>query len=210
MSRLLYLQTSPRGKRSYSNRVGDAFAKAYRKSHSADEVVTVNLFEKDLPPFDGPAVQAKYALLQGQEHTVEERGIWKQVEAVIEEFLAADKYLVAAPMWNFSIPYRLKLYVDNLVQPGYTFSFSPEQGYQGLVTGKPLCFVLSRGGAYTGNVDAEALDLQKRYLETIFGFIGFTDIRFILVESTLAGGPDVAEETLQAAVQQANEWAVGF
>jgi len=210
MSRLLYLQTSPRGKRSYSNRVGDAFAKAYRKSHSADEVVTVNLFEKDLPPFDGPAVQAKYVLLHGQEHTLEEWGIWKQVEAVIEEFLAADKYLVAAPMWNFSIPYRLKLYVDNLVQPGYTFSFSPEEGYKGLVTGKPLCLVLARGGAYAGSAEVEALDLQRRYLETIFGFIGFTEIRSILVEPTLAEGPDKAREKLESAIREAETGAAVF
>jgi FMN-dependent NADH-azoreductase len=210
MSRLLYIQTSPRGERSYSNRVGDAFARAYRKSHSTDEVVAVNLFEKDMPPFDGPTVQAKYTIMHGKEHTEKELAIWKKVEAVIEEFLAADKYLVASPMWNYSIPYQLKLYVDILVQPGYTFSFSPAEGYQGLVTEKPLCLVLSRGGAYTGNSDAEALDMQKRYLETIFGFIGFTDIRSILVEPTLAGGPDAAEETLKAAVQQANEWAVGY
>ncbi len=210
MSRLLYIQTSPRGERSYSNRVGDAFTEAYQKSHSEDEVIVVNLFEKDLPPFDGPAVQAKYTILHGKKHTEEELAVWRRVEAVIEEFQAADKYLIAAPMWNFSIPYPLKLYVDNLVQPGYTFSYSPEEGYKGLVTGKPLCLVLARGGSYAGSADAEALDLQKRYLEIIFGFIGFTEIRSILVEPTLMQGPDAAKEQLEIAIHQALEWAVAF
>ena len=55
----------------------------------------------------------------------------------IEQFVNADKFLLAIPMWNFGIPYRLKQYLDVILQPGYTFSFSPETGYSGLVTGKP-------------------------------------------------------------------------
>lgn len=51
-------------------------------------------------------------------------------------------------MWNFGIPYRLKQYIDILVQPGYTFSYSPEQGYTGLVN-KPAAVVYARGGDYS-------------------------------------------------------------
>ena len=62
-------------------------------------------------------------------------------------FKSADKYLVSLPMWNFSIPYKLKQYIDLLVHRGLTFSFTPEGGYKGLVTGKPLVAVYARGGA---------------------------------------------------------------
>ena len=51
-------------------------------------------------------------------------------------------------MWNFGIPYILKHYIDLIVQPGLTFSFSPSEGYKGLVTGKPVTVVYARGGAY--------------------------------------------------------------
>jgi len=207
MSKLLYLQASPQGERSYSNRLGDALVQAYRQSHPRDEIVTLNVFQRPLPPFDGPAVAAKYVILHGQKHTPQHRLAWDKVEALIAEFKTADKYVLASPMWNFSIPYQLKLYFDILVQPGYTFTYSPQTGYQGLVTGKPICLLLARGGSYA-QPQLAALDLQKRYLELILGFIGFTDIRTVIVEPTLAGGPDAAQRALDDALQHARKLAL--
>ena len=56
MSRLLYIQASPRGQRSYSVRVADAFVDAYKKKNPNDEVETINIFEESLPTFDGFAL----------------------------------------------------------------------------------------------------------------------------------------------------------
>lgn len=208
MAGLLYLQASPRKGRSYCLRAADAFVEAYRQAHPGDEVSTINLFQRDLIAFDGLAVQAKYTILHGRDHTDDEAAAWGAVEALIEEFKAADKYLLAAPMWNFSIPYRLKQYIDILVQPGYTFSYSPEQGYRGLVLGRPICICYSRGGDYSG--DFASFDLQKKYLETIFGFMGFTDLRSVVIEPTLMGGPEVAKEALDSGIDKARQIAGDF
>ncbi len=88
-------------------------------------------------------------------------------------------------MWNFSIPYKLKHFIDVITQPGLTFSFSPETGFQGLVTGKSVTAVYSRGGEYD-NEAAKCMDFQKPYLELVLGFIGFKDINSIIIEPTLA------------------------
>lgn len=210
MSRLLYIQASPRGERSYCIRAADAFVGAYRKKNPDDKVVTLNVFEEKIPAFDGFAVKAKYAIMHGQEHSREQLQAWQGVERVIEQFTSADKYVLAVPMWNFSIPYRLKQYFDNLVQPGYTFTYSQEKGYEGLVTGKPLLVVYSRGGQYEPGSGAEAFDLQKKYIELIFGFIGFKDVKSVIVEPTLQGGPDVAKQKLAEAITQAEQLAVNF
>ena len=207
MSKLLYIQASPRQERSYAIRLANSFAETYSKTHPGDEILTMPLFEKELPAFDGLAVRAKYTIMHGQEHTSEELSAWKAVEAVIQEFKAADKYLLAAPMWNFGIPYRLKQYLDILVQPGYTFSFSPEEGYKGLIIGKPLCIAYSRGGEYPYD---SPMDFQKKYLETIFGFIGFTNIQSVIVEPTLAGGPETAQKKLIEAMRKAQAIAEVF
>jgi FMN-dependent NADH-azoreductase len=66
--------------------------------------------QKDLPPFDGFALNAKYAILNGQQHTEEEQAAWGKMVALADEFKSHDKYVLAIPMWNFSIPYRLKHY----------------------------------------------------------------------------------------------------
>ncbi|MEE8398156.1 MAG: NAD(P)H-dependent oxidoreductase [Desulfobacterales bacterium] len=210
MSRLLYIQASPRGDRSYSLAAADAFIDAYKEKHPEDEVVTLNLFTMELPPFDGDVLNAKYAILNGLEHTEEERDAWQAIVSLIDEFKSADKYVFAIPMWNFHLPYRLKHYIDILTQPSYTFSFSPEEGYKGLVTGKPAWVAYARGGEYPLGSDGEALDFQTKYFEHILGFIGFTDIRTLVVEPTLAGGPDTAEDKRVAAKGMAREMALSF
>ena len=209
MSKVLYIQASPRGERSKSIAVADAFVKAHGRANPADEVETLNLFETQLVPFDGAVLNAKYAILHGQAHSAEELAAWRAVEAVIEQFTSADKYVFAVPMWNFLIPYPLKHYLDLLVQPTYTFNYSPETGYDGLITGKPAAVIYSRGGAY-GTPEVGDFDLQTRYMQTILGFMGFADIRPIIVEPTLMGGPDVAAEALATASAQAQEEAAKF
>lgn len=210
MSKLLYIQASPRGQRSYCIRAADAFIDAYKKGHPDDQILTLNVFEKNIPAIDGFVVQAKYSIMHGEKHTQEQLQAWQKVEQVIEQFTSADKYVLAVPMWNFSIPYRLKQYIDLLVQPGYTFSYSEEKGYEGLVTGKPLLVVYASGGKYEAGSGAEAFDLQKKYVELIFGFMGFKDINSIVVEPTLQGGPDLAQEKLNEAIGRAKKIAADF
>ncbi len=210
MSKLLYLKASPRGERSHSVTVADAFVASYKESHPEDEVVTIDLFERDLPAFDGFALQAKYSILGGQSPSGDEKAAWGAIEQVIEEFTSADKYVVATPMWNFSLPYKLKHYIDVIVQPGYTFSYSPETGYSGLVTGKPVFIAYARGGEYPVGSDAEGFDFQSKYLNLAFGFIGFTDIRTLMIEPTLMGGPEVAEQKRAEALEKARSMAKEF
>ncbi len=210
MSKIIYIQASPRGERSYSVSVADAFVVAYREVNPGDEITTIDLFNKQLPAFDGLALQAKYTILHGLKHSDEELAAWRAVEDLIEEFKSADKYVMAVPMWNFHLPYRLKHYLHILVQPTYTFSFSPEEGYKGLVTGRPIFIAYSRGGEYPPGSDSEAFDFQTKYLEFILGFIGFTDIRKVVIEPTLTGGADLAKERRQAAIAKAKEMARSF
>lgn len=209
MALVLHIQASPR-ERSHSRAVARTFLEAYQGKNPQDSVRTMDLFSAELPPFDGLVVQAKYNILHGQAHSQEELAAWRTVEGLIEDFKSADKYLWSLPMWNFGIPYRLKHYLDILVQPGYTFSFSPEKGYQGLVCGKPAVLICARGGAYGAESQAQAMDFQVPYMELILRFIGFTDIRKILVEPTLQGGPQAAEKARQGAIALAREMAARF
>ena len=112
-------------------------------------------------------------------------------------------------MWNFGIPYKLKHYIDVIVQPGYTFSFSPQEGYKGLVTGKPVAAIYARGGAYRAGTGMGHYDLQKAYLQNILGFIGFSNFQTILIEPTLAS-PEAKERSMAAAREQAKKIAATF
>ncbi|HBO43064.1 MAG TPA: FMN-dependent NADH-azoreductase [Planctomycetaceae bacterium] len=202
MSLVFHISASPRGDRSASLEVARALLEEHRRLAPNDEVIHLDLFATELPPFDGPVLEAKYGIMHGRPATAPQREAWRAVERVAEQFKAADKYVFSLPMWNFSIPYRLKHYFDVIVQPGLTFNFDPASGYTGLVTGRPVVAIYARGGEYA-SPEAASLDMQKPYLETILGFIGLTDVHSIVVEPTLAGGPDAAKQRLQEAIARA-------
>lgn len=210
MARLFYIESSPRKDRSVSIRVAKSFIDEYKKAHPGDTVDTLDLWKTDLPSFDGETINAKYVILHGEKHSDAQLKAWGPVEKIIDDFKSADKYIISIPMWNFGIPYRLKNYIDILVQPGYTFSFSPEKGYTGLVTGKPVVLCYARGGAYKTGTETEGLDFQKTYMELILGFIGFTDIKSIIAEPMLMSTPEEKNRIIAAAQEQARGMAANF
>ncbi|GAA5131760.1 NAD(P)H-dependent oxidoreductase [Luteolibacter yonseiensis] len=205
MAKILHIQSSPRGSRSASIEVAGHFIASYLATHPGDSVETLDLWQEDLPEFDGFTLDAKYSVLGGQSPEAEQIAAWGRVVSLADHFKSADKILFSLPMWNFGIPYKLKHYIDLLVQPGLTFSYTPEEGYKGLVTGKPAAAVYARGGAYGPGTGAESYDQQSAYLKQVLGFIGFTDVSEVFVEPTLAG-PDAKN----AAVANANQAAAGI
>lgn len=210
MSHLLYIKASPMGDLSYSTSVGDAFIDAYAKAQPDDDITTLDVFYDDLPAIDFEAASAVYKVMHGKQQTDGEKQTWNKIVAVINDFKAADKYVFAVPMWNFSIPYRLKQYFDVLVQPGMTFAVTPDGKYEGLVAGKPVLAVYARGGAYDPHNEAAAFDRQRPYLELILRFIGLTEIHSIIVEPTLLDGPQTAAMSKAKGVEQARTLAQTF
>ena len=210
MATILHIKASTRDTGSYSQRTAQAFLDSYLGSHPGDQVRTLDLATAQIPEFGQAAVDGKYGLMHGQKHTPAEAEAWEAVVSAIEDFKQADKLVLSVPMWNFGIPYRLKQYFDVIVQPSYTFSFSPDEGYKGLVTGRPAALFLARGGAYAAGTDAAALDFQRPYLEWILKFIGFTDIRTFVIEPTMHEGPDAAAKKLESVAAEAREMAKDF
>jgi len=202
MPTILHVKSSPRGNESYSTRAAEAFLASFLAARKGWQAETLDLFNASIPEFRAPEAKAKYAVMSGKAPEGEAERAWKPVIDTVNHFKSAAAYVVSAPMWNFGIPYRLKDYLDVVVQPGLTFSFSAQTGYTGLVTGRPVVLVLARGGAYGSGTGAEAYDHQAGYLRTVFGFMGFTDIRTVLVEPTLHRGPEGAAAALDKAIAE--------
>jgi FMN-dependent NADH-azoreductase len=186
MSKVLHIQASPRGDRSASLTAAKTFLSAYHAKHPGDTIETLDLWHAKLPAFDGDTINAKYSVMHGQNPTGAEAAAWGEVVKIVEHFKSADKFVFSLPMWNFSIPYILKHYIDLLVQPGLTVGFAPDKGYWGLVTGKPAVAIYARGGDYTPGTPMEGYDMQSKYLKAVLGFIGITDLKDIFVEGTVA------------------------
>jgi len=107
-------------------------------------------------------------------------------EALVSQFLAADVIVVGAPLYNFSIPSQLKAWIDRVAQVGRTFKYT-EKGPQGLAGGKTVIVASTRGGVYSTSEGGRAMEHQESYLQTVFGFFGITDVRFVRAEGLSMG-----------------------
>ncbi len=179
--RLLYIEASPRKERSYSIKAAKAFFEAYKEAHPKDTVDKLDLWKEELPPFDGDMINAKYAVMHGKDPTPGEKKAWDEIIKIADRFKTADKIVLAIPMWNFGIPYRLKHYIDIITQPGITF-----QGNKGLVPDKPTLVIYSSGGSYRPGSGGEKFDLQKPYIRTWLNYVGITSINEVVVDGTMS------------------------
>ena len=208
MPRILYIKASPRGARSHSIALADAFLESYAVLNPDAVVATRNLFDSELPPFDGPALQAKYNVIHGLTHDPAQHKAWDEVKRLVDELKSCEKIVMAVPMWNFSIPYRLKHYIDLIVQPGLSFGVN-ENGYFGMIPDKPLFIAYASGGQYPADSSALSLDYQKPYLEMILNLIGLKNIRSLRVEATLQSD-SLLEQSRNNAIAKAREIAATF
>jgi FMN-dependent NADH-azoreductase len=96
-------------------------------------------------------------------------------------------------MYNFNIPTQLKNYFDLIARAGVTFRYT-EAGPEGLVKGKRAIVISSRGGIHKDTPS----DLLTPYVQLFLGFIGITDVSFVLAEG-IAYGPEVAAKATSEA-----------
>jgi len=128
-----------------------------------------------------------------------------EAAAVLDEFLAADIVVIGAPMYNFGVPTQLKAWFDHIMVAGRTFRYG-ESGLEGLAGGKRAIVVISRGGIYSQGSPAAAMEHAESHLRAMLGFIGITDVEFVIAEG-VAIGPDQREAALTAALGQVDRIA---
>ncbi len=201
MKTLLHIIATPRLEESRTLAVSREFLKVFTAKHPACAVKELNLFQETLPAITAERAAGKYVLLTGGELDGALRESWNEIVHHIERFLEADVILISTPMWNFSIPYVLKQYIDIICQPRYLFHYTAD-GPEGLVLNRKMVVITSRGGDYSEQA-AQAMDLQEPYLRTIFGFIGINDSTFIHAQPMDAMGPEMREQRLREAMDQA-------
>jgi FMN-dependent NADH-azoreductase len=184
MAGLLHVESSPAGERSSSIRVARTFVDHWRRAHPGQATETLDLRSIDLPELDGVFLDAREAVEAGGKPAGNAAAAWSRLESLAQPLLAADRLLISAPMWNFGVPYRLKHFIDCITQPTLTYRGSPQEGFEGLVPGKPAALILARGGSYPAGSQREAFDFQRRYLLAWLGFLGYRPVETILVEPT--------------------------
>jgi FMN-dependent NADH-azoreductase len=200
MCSILYVSSSPRGIASYSNQVAARVIDELRQANPQSTLTVRELAQDPLPHIDVDFVTATRSA--GGPRTDKQRAILAKSDALVDELLAADIVVIAAPMINFSVSTTLKSWFDYVARVGRTFSYSAA-GPKGLVIGKRVIVVSASGGIYSG--ENAAFDFQVPWLRNMLAFLGMTNVEVIRIEGT-AFGPEAADKALERATTHARDF----
>ncbi|MBC2164752.1 FMN-dependent NADH-azoreductase [Listeria booriae] len=193
--------------RSVSVKLYEEFLKNYKANNAADTITELDLFQADLPYYDATMMSGLFKESTGDTLTDEEQRLADIANGYLEQFLAADKVVMAFPLWNFSIPAQFLTYLFYLNQAGKTFKYTAE-GPVGLVTGKEVVLLNARGGVYSDGPMA-SWEMSLNYVKNILAHFGITNPQSIIVEGHNAT-PDQAQDLIAAGVEKAAELAAKF
>ncbi|MGY4254125.1 FMN-dependent NADH-azoreductase [Bradyrhizobium sp. USDA 4516] len=183
MPKLLHLNCSPRLD-SESAAGARAFLDRFRQARPDWEIDAMNLWREPLPEFEGYLLEAKYARIDGKSFTSSQHDAFAIAERLALRLSLADRVLISTPMWNFGIPYKLKQWLDVIIQPGLAFRFDPAQGYLPLLKDRPTIVILASGSDFVTGMNRGRIDMATPYLREALRFIGISDVRFVPIGPT--------------------------
>ena len=195
MAKILVLKSSILGDYSQSSKLVDEFI----ADHGSDDIIVRDLAMDPVPVLDSellgmfnPEVELNTRQQAGKTLS----------DTLIKELKEADLLVVAAPMYNFSIPTQLKAWFDFVARAGETFKYT-EAGAVGLVENTKALVISTRGGLHKDN----GSDFEAPYIKTFLDFLGITDTTVVYAEG-LAMGEQLASEQLAAAKNQLTTYKI--
>lgn len=189
---LLHIDASPRGQRSRSRLVAQAFLGRLAETRPDIEVTTLDPWTRPLPDLGNGMIEGRYDLIIGNTVDVALETAWRDIQRETDYFLSFDGYLISTPMWNFGIPYRLKHYVDVLTQPGMTFLNDATGAVTGMAAGRKAVVIGASALDIRAGEPLARLDFQLAYLTEWLSFIGVDRVETLRVAPTFGAENDVA------------------
>ncbi|MFK8333276.1 FMN-dependent NADH-azoreductase [Pseudomonas sp. BJa5] len=193
--KLLHIDSSILGDNSASRQLSRSVVDAWKAADPSVEVVYRDLAADAISHFSAATLVAA-----GTPEAM--RDAAQQHEAqlsseTLQEFLEADAVVIAAPMYNFTIPTQLKAWIDRVAVAGKTFRYT-EAGPEGLCSDKKVILVSTAGGLHAGQPTGVG---HEEFLKVFLGFIGITDLEIVRAHG-LAYGDEHRANAMSAAQQQ--------
>lgn len=213
MSTVLYITAHPNDhETSFSLAVGKEFVEAYRAANPNDEVVHLDLYKMGIPQIDADVLSGWGKLGSGTAYdqlSSSEKAKVGRLGELVDQFVAADKYVFVNPVWNFSFPPVMKAYIDSICVAGKTFSYIPGKGPIGLLDSKKAVHIQASGSVLSPGSDFASFEMSHRHIDVIMKFLGVPSLETIFVEG-MAAAPDQAQAIKEKAIQKARAVAQSF
>ncbi|MDW5415976.1 NAD(P)H-dependent oxidoreductase [Iodobacter sp. CM08] len=189
---ILQINSSARSNGAFSTQLANVLATKLLNSHTGSKLVLRDLATNPHPVLDEATLGA--LMTAAEARTTAQAASVAKSDALIAEVQAADTLIIAAPMYNFGITAQLKNWIDAIARAGVTFKYGAN-GPEGLLTGKQVYVVLTRGGVHRGT----ASDTIADYMRTVLGFLGMSNVEFIYAE-----GLNMGDEMQNKGISQAH------
>lgn len=139
-----------------------------------------------LPFIDEQWIGASFT--DADQRSTEQQSALALSDELVDELQQASHIVIAAPIYNFSVPAVLKAWIDQVARPGVTFRYT-ENGPEGLLEGKKAYLVVASGGVPLGS----EVDYASNYLRHVMGFLGIDDVTLVNANELGSAANDQAD-----------------
>jgi len=172
---ILHIDASARNEgsvtRDLSRKVADAFPQA--------KILRRDLADAVIPQIDEAWVGATFT--PPDQRSDDQKAALALSDILVDELERADKIIIGTPIYNFSVPAALKLWIDQVARAGRTFEYT-EKGPRGLLSDKEVIIAVAAGGTAIGS----DVDYATPYLRHFMGFLGLTNVTVVTQDSLAA------------------------
>lgn len=134
-----------------------------------------------------------------EQRSDEQKAALSLSDQLVDELKQASHIVIAAPIYNFSVPAVLKAWIDQVARARLTFRYT-DNGPEGLLKGKKAYLVVASGGVPLGS----EIDFATGYLRHIMGFVGIEDVTLVNANELGQAANEKSDITEQLSVIAAN------
>ncbi len=188
---ILHVKSSARFGESNSRKTGEYLVSKLTESTN-DTVIERDLVAQPLPTLSAEDLVG----VHGSHDASSRESLARHLEVseeLIDELNRADTLVIELAMYNFSVPFYLKQWIDYICRAGVTFRYT-ENGPEGLTGVKRAYLVTATGGTPVGGV----ADFASTYVEHICRFLGIEEVNHI----DAAGSKRAADQVTSNAFSQ--------
>ena len=200
--KLLYISVNSKPENlSSSKMVARKFINKFLERNGDFKVEEVDLYKEHIPRLEYQYFKDRNCVITEEDAKKLPEKDQKEIRDLCDQFISAQMYVIAAPMWSLSFPAPLKEYIDCIVQEEKTISFEKGKKPKGLLDDKEraVVYIQSSGGNIPWILDP-IMDKGENYVAQIMKAMGIKNVQELKVDAT-----GTTEEERENAIREAEE-----
>ena len=188
MKKLLYISVNSKPEdMSACKTVARAFINKFLEKNKDFEVEEVDLYKEHIPRLEYQYFENRNCVVNESDAKKLDDKDQKEIQRIRElcdQFISANVYVIAAPMWTLSFPAPLKEYIDCIMQNEKTIKFEGKK-IEPLLNDKPRTMVyIQSSGANIPWMLRPIMNKGLNYVEDVIKFMGIKKFEELLVDGT--------------------------